>query len=74
MPTSDKRYEVSLPIAVKAATPEKAIEAFIDQIVTHGLKPWSYTVAEQGGEARRVRLGEEGRDEPGDVPAAEPSE
>lgn len=47
---AEETYVVSLPMRVSAESPEAAVQAFIEQINTFGLRAWTYTVAHAEGE------------------------
>lgn len=48
-------YTVELPMQIQGAeTPEEAVEAFIDQIVTFGQRAWTYLVTDEDGNTIRV--------------------
>lgn len=74
-PTQD--YLVTLPMRLEAETPQDAIEQFIEQVNTFGLRAWSFSVQHEGhlalvinGRGEVIEDGdEEGEDgEAGDVP------
>lgn len=52
------RYIVSLPMQVEADTPEKAVEAFIEQVNSYGLRHWNYNLfkLDEEGEVTAERL------------------
>lgn len=73
-------YLVRLLFRIPAKTPEEAVEKYVEQIVSHGLRNWSYRVEDEetgdmwhldgyGDEVqpRAVVLDEEPADEPADV-------
>lgn len=72
-----KVYEVALPMQVAAADEFEAIDAFIQQVVNHGLAPWHFSVRDINDEkAKAVHLNErpededeEAGDDAGDEPA-----
>ena len=83
MADAEKQYHehtVMLPMKVRAASYQEAVEDFIQQITHYGLRNWHYTVQRKGedaitlsGRGDRVDGGEQA-DEPEDVPPAEDSD
>lgn len=43
-------FLVSLPMQVRANSPEEAVEAFLEQTLQYGMRPWDYNVIAFGNE------------------------